>query len=255
MCRFGFPTWVDWKKLIDFFEEHGLDALKPIATSLRSQMHDKLRYATNSRRSAVAAYLQENLTDVGVAFCAQFDIPHRPSCVHGLRECLRFLYALSSIKDDTFNRPKRCLPGHNKTLCEITREHTREMFDFFGLDAASVFVTEHDSGVLYCPMQDLLHPTDTAYWWVHPGVMVQLQNLPIELCSTLISAAPRGRTIELYIGSTSHQAYSAAAAHSKDRCHLLERLANRELAVASWTFMPSDRAWGFECGTINSSTL
>ena len=161
--------------------------------------------------------------------------------VLGLRESLRFVYTMSSIKE--YQKPSKHMK--NRVQCKhVGKEHTAWLFQPLALEAADIFVAE-DSGVVYCEMGNLLHRDDIAYWWVYPGNLVQWVGLGLEACET-VKTMPASSSALVFTAETLHQAYSAAAAHTTSADQLLEKIAQGELFVCSWCIRPGTCAWAFE---------
>ena len=240
-ARFGFPQWIDWKKVATKMKIWGSETAEQVALQLGADVHTKLVYATNSRRSEVAVYLQDTCSYVAREFCTEYSLPITCNSVLGLRECLRFVYALSTIRQ--YNKPGR--HKNKEVLCRtVAKEHTRLLFDAIGLEPADILVAE--SGAVYCEMGSLLHPTDTAYWWVYPGNLVCWVGMENDIRALVdqMPAASSAVTV-VYTAETMHQAYTVAAAHSESMEEMLQKVAARKLFVSCWCVQPGSTAWGF----------
>jgi hypothetical protein len=246
--KFGFPDWIDWAACGVMWRQAGLFHLVEAANAIAQEQMIRLKYATNSRRSSVAAHLQGMHSGLVNAFCTEHQMQLTATNIHGLREGWRFLHALQGVHPDKYNHTRRHLK--RKFVCHrISKEYTGCLFNRLGLDTKSVCITP--CGLVYCEMVHVLYPEDTAYWWACPGTMVQLV-LP-EVVRIELANAPTAHKVgkcELFVGSTADDAYATAAAHCTSFNDLVEKMVAGDLVVAAWAIEPGVAAWGFKVDRI-----
>jgi len=94
---YGFPAWVDYQHLRNAFQAAGLQSLSDTCKVLHESKHTALVQQLNSRRSALANWLQGKLTDVASSMCTHAGKQADMRTVRGLRESIRFLYDLYGV--------------------------------------------------------------------------------------------------------------------------------------------------------------
>lgn len=227
--RFGFPEVVDWWKVECQLDKWKSRSLSHAAKALRKTMRKKLQHAVKRRRADVGTLLQKNLPTAAVDFCNKHGVDPSLEEILGLRECWRFLYGLHGLE---FNCATFAEPALMCAKVDAGQEECKAICAAVGLAPSDVYLSE--AGVVYCHMHQLLCPTDTAFWWVYPGNLVQWDGLDQGMVDAMARLSSKGPPAALFIGATLNEAYRRAAARSTSLEDMLNKLGRQEFFVQTW---------------------
>jgi hypothetical protein len=255
--RFGFPVWTNWLSIAKALHKLGLKDMADVANEMHGVLKTRLQDCINNRRSAVAVHFQSKYPRMLHEMCDHLKVPRSISNLNGLRECIRLMSMVSSLKEAAFNHPEQMLQNRVYAY-KLGMEHTRAVFASLGRKPQALYLARN--GDVFVQMSHLLAPKDTAYFWDHASAVVKLGDMPVlETLRTLEDGIFDGE-VTIYVGHTEWNSYQAAAADSKSLQHLFAKIGAETMKVCSWIWSPvvaSKRPeWAFQlCKTYDTGTL